>query len=90
MDYHNNAHGCKRMKQASMQMSATNCKILAEFAATLRGQQEGRLLYVSAIKELYKRNQLPIPKGLDFWQERRVGFEIVIYVQVASNYPIHR
>ena len=37
MDYRDDARGCKRMKQASVQMSATNRKILAEFAATLRG-----------------------------------------------------
>ena len=87
MDYRDDARGCKRMKQASVQMSATNRKILAEFAATLRGRQEGGFLYVGSIKELYKRDQLPIPKGLNFRRERRVGFEIAIYVQVHQITP---
>ena len=53
----------------------------------LRGQQEGGFLYVGSIKELYKRDQLPIPKGLNFRRERRVGFEIAIYVQVRQITP---
>ena len=61
-----------------MQMSTPNREILARFAASLRGHQDGGLLYVGALRELYERDNLPIPGGLDFGQGRMVGFEISI------------
>ena len=66
-------------------MSTPNREILARFAASLRGHQDGGLLYVGALRELYERDNLPIPGGLDFGQGRMVGFEISIYLQVRHN-----
>lgn len=52
-------------------MSAPNREILARFAASLRGHQDGGLLYVGALRELYERDNLPISGG---WTLGRAGW----------------